>query len=137
MVFGVGVDAAKKLRRSLHFVAADADADHVPIPIARREFENLLRLFHAEVAGSIENPEQRHAEIARPARPSALQSFEDRGEILLAEQADADRNVDFGMQHGFFFQLLHQPVGDELVVVRPAQVRAHFFECHQETWKSV
>ena len=108
-------------------------ANHVPVPVARGELENFLRFLHSEVAGGVENPEQRNAEVACAAGPAALQAFKDGGEILLAKQADADRNVDLRMQHILFFQALHQAVGNEFVVVRAAQVRADRFEGHQKT----
>ena len=108
VVLGICVDAAEKFRRRLLFVAANSDADNVTIPVARRQLENLLRRFHSEVSRGIENPQQRDPKIARPARTSALQSFEDGGEILLAVQADADSDVHFRVQHGFFFQPPHQ-----------------------------
>ncbi len=133
LVGGVGVDAAEKFRRSFQFIAANADADDVAVAVARRQFENLLRFLDSEVAGGVEDPKQRNAEIARAAGASAFQAFEDGGEILLAEEADADRNVDFGVQHVFFFQALHEAVGDQFVVVGTAQVRADRFEGHQET----
>ena len=58
VVFGVSVNAAKQFRRSFLLVTADAHADHVPIPVTRRQFENALCLFHAEMPGCIENPQQ-------------------------------------------------------------------------------
>ena len=103
------------------------------IPITHREFENFLRFLDSEVAGGVEDPQQGHAEVARAAGASAFQAFEDGGEILLAEKADADRNVDLRVQHGFFFQPLHQAVGDEFVVVRATQVRTDGLEGHQKT----
>ena len=69
------------------------------ILVARGEFENFLRFFHSEVAGGVENPEQRDAEIACAAGASALQALENCGEILLAIQADADRDVNFRVEH--------------------------------------
>ena len=85
------------------------------------------------MARGVEDPEQRNAEITRPAGAAALQPLEDGGEILLAEEADAYGNVDLGVQHVFFFQALHQAVGNEFVVVRAAQVRADCLEGHQKT----
>src|SRR5579864_6441034 len=93
MIGGVCVDAAEEFRRSLDFVAADADSNDVAIPVTRSEFKNFLRFLDSEVARRIENPQQRYAEIAGAACPPALQSFEDGGEILLAIKANADRDV--------------------------------------------
>ena len=135
MVGGVGVDAAEKFRRSLYLVAANADSNNMAVVVSRRQFENFLRFLDSEVAGCVENPEQRHAEIASAAGTSALQALEDRGEILLAKETDADGNIDLGVQHILFFQALHEPVGDEFVVVGAAKVCADSLECHQETLK--
>jgi hypothetical protein len=98
-----------------------------------RQFEDFLRFLNSEVARGVENPQQRDAEIAGAAGASAFEAFEDGGEILLAEEADADRDVDLGVQHGFFFQALHEAVGDEFVVVGAAQVRADRLEGHEKT----
>ena len=125
LVRGVAVDAAEEFRRRFQFVAANADADDVAVAVARGQFEHLLRFFDSEVAGGVEDPEQRHAEIAGTTGASAFQTFEDGGEILLAEEADADRNIDLGMQDVFFFQALHEAVGDEFVIVGTAQMGAH------------
>ena len=133
LVGGIGVDAAEKFRRGLQFVAANADTDDMAVPVASGEFENFLRFLDSEVAGGVEDPKQRNAEIARAAGAAALQTLEDGGEILLAEKADADGNVDLGVQHVLFFQPLHQTVGNEFVVVRAAQVRADRLEGHQKT----
>ena len=69
------------------------------VVIPRRQFENFLCFFDSEVAGGVENPEQRNTEIACAAGASALETFKDGGEILLAKKADADRDVDLGVQH--------------------------------------
>jgi hypothetical protein len=132
VVEGVGVYAAEEFGRSFLLVAANADADHVALAVEDGQFENSLRLFDAEVAGGVENPEQRDAEIAGAAGASAFEGIEDGGEILLAAQADADRDVNFGVQNVLGFQLLHEAVGDEFVVVGAAEVLADRFERHEE-----
>src|ERR1022692_4057619 len=104
MVGGVGVDAAEKFRRGFLFVATKADPDYVAIPVARRELENFLCFLDSEVAGGVEDPEQRHTEIARAAGAAALETLEDGGEILLAIEADAYRNIGLRVQHVLFFQ---------------------------------
>ncbi len=133
VVGGVGVDATEKFRRSFHFVTANTDADDVAILIAHRKFENFLRFFHAEVARGVEDPEQGDAEVACAVGTPALHAFENGGEILLAEQAHAHCHIDLGMQHVLFLEPLHEPVGDQLEIVRTAQVGADCFERHQET----
>ena len=91
--------------------------------------------LHSEVAGGVEDPQQRGAKISCAAGASAFQPFENGGEILLAIEADADRDINFRVQHGLFFQSLHQAVCNEFVIVRTTQVRAYFLECHQEALK--
>src|ERR1035438_7443921 len=135
MVGRIGVDAAKQFRGSLEFVTANADTHNVAVPIACRELENSLGFFDSEVARRIEDPQQRHTKIARATGPSAFETLEDNREILLAEQANAHRDIHLRVQHVLFFQSLHQAVGNELVVVRAAQVRADGLEGHQETLK--
>ena len=103
------------------------------IPVACGELEDFLCLLDSEVAGCIENPQQRNAEVAGAAGATALQTLEDRGEILLAIKADANRNIDLGVQYGFFLEPLHQAIGNQFVVFGGAQLRAHRLECHQET----
>src|SRR5580700_8519757 len=129
----VGVYAAKKFGRTFLFVAANADADHVALAVEHGELENSLRLLDAEVAGRVENPKQRDAEIAGTPGASTFESVEDGGEILLAAQADADRDVNFGVENVLRFQLLHEAVGDELVVVGAAEMLADRLERHEET----
>src|SRR5580704_4060786 len=133
VVESISVDAAEKFGRTFLFVAANADAHHVALAVEHGEFENSLRLFDAEVAGRVENPEQRDAEIACATGASAFESVEDGGEILLAAQAHADRDVNFGMENVLRFQLLHEAVGDELVVVGAAEMFADRLERHEET----
>src|SRR5579863_9195723 len=124
VVFRIPIDAAKQFRRSLLLVAANPDADHVPIFIAHRQFKYLLRCFYAKVAGCVENPEQRYAEIARSSGAPALQTLEDRSKVLLAVQANSDSDVDLGVQSVFLLQSLHKAIGDEFVILGAAQVCA-------------
>src|SRR5208337_152896 len=133
MIGGVGEDVAEKFGRGLEFVAANADAHNLAILITHREIENLLRFLDSEVAGRIEDPEQRYAEIAGAAGASALQALEDGREIMLAEEADPDGDVDLRVQHVLFFEALHEPVGNEFVVVGASQVLADRLEGHEKT----
>ena len=135
MIPSVGINAAKKFRRSFHFIPPDAYSDDMAILVVDCEFEDLLRLFHAEVTSRVENPKQRNAEITSSASAATLQAFEDGSEILLAKQADSDRDIDLGMQNVFFLEPLHQAMRNKLVIIRRAQVGAHFLEGHQEAGK--
>ena len=132
VIFGVGVDTAKKLWRRLDLIASDADSHDVAVLVVRSELEHFLCFFDAEVAGRVENPEQRDAEIARSAGASAFESFKDCLKILLAVKAHTDRDIDFSVQNIFFFQLLHQAVGREFVIIGAAEMRADFLERHEE-----
>jgi hypothetical protein len=136
VVGGPGIGVAKKFRRRFLLVAADADADDFAIVIANGKLKDFLRGLRAELADCVEDPEQRNPEVARTAGASAIKAFEDGGEILLAPEADADRNVNLGVQNVFFFQTLHQAVGDQLVIFRRAQVLGDVLEGEQETGKS-
>ena len=132
VVCGPGVGIAKKFGWGFLLIAADADGDYVAVVILNRELEDFLRGFGAELADGVEDPEQGDAEVACATGAAAVEAFEDGGEILLAPEADSDRNIHFGVQHAFFFQALHQAVGDEFVVFGRAQVLGDVFEGEQE-----
>src|SRR5208283_1554605 len=132
---GPGVSVAEELRRSFLLVSSNADANNFTVVIADRKLENLLRGLSAKLAHSIEDPHQRYAEVAGAAGPAAVESLEDGGEILLAPQAHSHRNVNLGMQNVFFFEPLHQPVRDEFVIVRRAQVFGNVLESQQKAGK--
>ena len=135
LVGGVGVNAAEQFRRCLHARRRQCRLQRHGGPVSHRQFENFLRFLDSEVAGCVEDPEQRHSEIASATGTSALQTLKDRGEILLAKKTDANRDIDLGVQHVLFFQALHEPVRDEFVVVGSAKMSADSFKCHQETLK--
>ncbi len=88
---------------------------------SNRLVEYALRGLDPEVAHGVEDPQQRHAEVALAALPPALQALEDGIEVAIAEQDHADGDIDLGVQHVFRLQLLHQAIGDELVIFRRAQ----------------
>src|SRR5580693_3009952 len=135
MVRRPGVGVAENLRRRFLLVATNADANNVAIVVAHRKLKDFLCGVGAKLPDSIEDPEQRDAEIARATGAAAIQAFKDGSEILLAPQADSDRDVNLGVQHVFFFQTLHQPVGDQFVIVRSSQVFGDVLERKQEARK--
>ncbi len=137
VVAGPGIGVTKEFGRGFQFVASDADADDFSIMIMDGEFKDVLRGFKAKLANSVEDPEKRDSEVASAAGAAAIQAFEDGGEILLAPEADSDRNVNFGMQNVFFFQALHQAVGDELVIFWGAEMLGDVLEGEQKTWEIV
>jgi len=55
--------------------------------------------------------------------------------VLFAPQADSYRDIDFGVEHVFLFQPLHQAVRDEFVVFRGAQVLGDVLEGEQKPLK--
>jgi hypothetical protein len=67
-----------------------------------------------EAANRVEDPEQRSSEVAFSAFATAFQSGEERIEVLLAPQADADRKVDFSVQHVVRFVMAFKAVTEEL-----------------------
>src|SRR5579859_1638668 len=89
MVLGIRVHTAEKFGRSLQFISADTDADHMLVLVACRQLEYFLCLLYAEVASGVENPQEGDAEIARAAAASTLEAFKNRGEILFAIEADS------------------------------------------------
>src|SRR5215469_4332982 len=133
VIAGVGVDIAEKLRLGFALIASDAEGDDVTIAITDGEIDDRAGGLGAELADRIEHPHERDAEVAGTAFASALEALEDRVEILLAPQVDADRDVDLGVQDSFRFELFHQAIGDELVVGGGLEVFGDFLEGHQES----
>src|ERR1700674_697388 len=127
------IGACEPLWRTGTLVAANAEGNHVAIMKLDREVEHPLRFLGAELANRIEYPQQRNAEVFLSALAATFQALENRGEVLLAPEANTDRNNDLRMQNVLRFQPLHQPVGDQLVVFRRAQMSRHVFESRQET----
>src|SRR5215469_6264706 len=99
VAFGIAIDAAEQLRRSLFLISTDAHANHVPALVTDSQLEHFLGLFHAEVAGRVKDPEQRYSEIPRSPRSPAFQGLKNGVEILFAIQTDSHRDVYLGMQH--------------------------------------
>src|SRR5260370_11517045 len=127
------IGACEPLWRTRTLVAANAEGNHVAIMKLDSEVEHALRFLGAELANRIEYPQQRNAEVLLSALAATFQALENRGEVLLAPEADTDRNNTLRMQNALRFQPLHQPVGDQLVVFRRAQMSRHVFESRQET----
>src|ERR1700730_16382195 len=95
-------------------------------------FEHRAGSTGPKLADRVEDPQQRNAEVALPLLAPAIEAFEDGIEVLLAPQTDSHCNVHFGVQHVFPFELFHQAVGDELIVVGALEVFGHCFEGHQK-----
>ena len=127
-----GVGITKKFGRRFQFVATDADADNFAIVIANGEFEDFLGSLRAELADSVENPDKRDAEVARAAGAAAIEPFEDGRKILFAPEANANRNVNLGVQNTLFFEALHQTVGDQFVIFWRAKMLGDVLEGEQE-----
>src|ERR1700732_4441870 len=128
-----GIGACEPLGRTRTLVAANAEGNHVAIMKLDSEVEHALRFLGAELANRIEYPQQRNAEVFLSALAATFQALENRGEVLLAPEADTDRNNNLRMQNVLRFQPLHQPVSNQFVVFRGAQVSRHIFKSRQES----
>src|ERR1700677_2645697 len=127
------IDSCEPFRRPRALVAADAERNPIAIMKLNGEIEHTLRFFGAELPNRIEDPQQRNAEVFFSALSSAFQALENCGEILLAPEADTDRNNDLRVQNILRLQPLHQTVRNQLVVFGRAQVSGHIFESREET----
>ena len=117
---GASVNACKPLRRPRALIAANAEGNYIAIATLNREIEHALRFLGAELPDGIEDPHERYAEIFLSALAATFQPLENRGEILLPPEADANRSNHLRMKHVLRFQPLHQPVSNQLVVFRSA-----------------
>ena len=126
------VDFAKLLWPGAALVAANSDAYDIAALEPYRLVHYAACLIHSEVADRVEDPIERHAEVAFAALATALGSFEERRKLLSAPLHDAGRDVDFGVNHILRVQLLHHAIGDQLVVVGGAQALGNRLECHQK-----
>ena len=132
---GAHVNVREPLRRTFRLVAADTERNDIAVAKPNRQIKHPLRLLNSKLPDSIEDPQKRNAEVAFAARAAALQALENCREILLAPQADADRNNHLGMKNVLRFQPLHQPVCNQLVVVGRAQVAGDIFKGDEESGK--
>src|SRR5271165_5058860 len=80
----------------------------------------------------VEDPVQRHSEVALATQPAALQTFEQRSELAATPMNDADRDVHLRVQHVLRVQLLHHAIGDEFVIVSSPQPLSDSLEGQQE-----
>src|SRR6202158_3084869 len=126
------VGTCEPLRRTRTLVAAYAEGNYVAIAKLDGEVEHALRFLGAELSNGIEYPHERNAEVFLSALAATFQALENRGEILFAPEADADRNNNLPMQDVLRFQSLHQPVCNQLVVFWGAEMSRHILESRQE-----
>src|SRR5271165_6691398 len=89
------IHIAKQFRCGPSFVASQADANNAVADLAEREafIEYAVSRLCAEVANGVENPIQRHAEVALAAFASAFQAFKQRSELAAAPVNHSDRDV--------------------------------------------
>src|SRR5450432_4691122 len=118
---GFLVEITKPLGWATALISTDADANHVAVKPFGRQGKDFGGGFRAEVAHCIEDPEQRDAEIALAALASSLQTIKDGSEILPAPANHSNADINFRVHHILLAQLLHQAIGDQLVVVGRAQ----------------
>src|ERR1700730_14502701 len=126
------IGACEPLWRTRTLVATNAEGDHAAIMKLDSEVEHALRFLGAELANRIEYPQQRNAEDFLSALAATVHAPENRDEVLLAPEADTDRNNTLRMQNVLRFQPLHQPVGDQLVVFWGAEMSRPIFQRRQE-----
>src|SRR3981081_2866019 len=119
------VGGCEPLWRTRALVAANAEGNNAAIVKLDGEVEHALRLVGSELANGIEDPQKRDAEVFFSALAATFQALENRGEILLAPEADADRNNHLRMQNVLRFQPLHQAVCNQLVVFWGAEMPRH------------
>ncbi len=84
------VGGCEPLWRARALVAANAEGNHVAIAKLDGEVEHAMRFVGSELANGIEDPHERNAEVFLSALAATFQALENRGEILLAPEADAD-----------------------------------------------
>ena len=109
----------------VHRIAAELDG----------KIEDWLGFFGSELADGVEDPEQRDSEVFVAALAAPFQAFKNRREILLAPEADADRNRDFGVQDILRFQAFHQAINNQLIIFGRAQMAGDIFEGKKESRK--
>src|SRR5208282_6430445 len=80
----------------------------------------------------VEDPVEADAEIFFPANASALQSLEERIELLPAPEDDTHADEDLGVHASLRGELFHQAVGDQLEVLGIAQPLSNRLEGHEE-----
>src|SRR6266446_7596841 len=126
------VGGCEPLWRTRALVAANAEGNHVTIAKLDSEIEHALRFLGAKLSNGIEYPQQRDAEVFFSALAAMFQALEDRGEILLAPEANTDRNNNLRMQNVLSFQPFHQPVRNQFVVFWSAEMSRHILKSRQE-----
>ena len=132
---GTRIHIAEQLRPGSPLVSTEADADDAVAGLSQCErfIQHALGCVDAEVANGVEDPIQRHAEVALATLAAALQALEQRSELASAPVNHADRDIHLGMQHVLRVQLLHHAIGDELVVVGSAQTLGDCLKRQQES----
>src|SRR2546430_126890 len=114
----ISVDITKKIAAGFLLVPANSEAGDATALIADRELSYTLSFQRPELTYSIENPEQRRAEVLFAWLATAFQPFEDRIEILLAPQVRPNRDVHLGMEHIVCFKSFHEAIGYQLIILR-------------------
>ena len=99
----------------------------------REASSSTRRRFNSEVTNGVEDPIERHTEVALAALTSALQAFEQRRKFAAAPVNHSDGNVHLRMQNVLRVQLPHHAIGDELIIVGCAQPLGDGFEGQQES----
>src|ERR1035441_2669566 len=132
---GARINRGEPLGRTRLLVATNTERNHAAIAKLDSQIEHALRLLGTELADGIEDPQQRNAEVFFSALATAIEALEKRGEILFAPEADAGRNNHLRMKNVMRLQPLHQPVSNQLVVFRSAQVSCHILKRSEEAFE--
>src|SRR5580704_3129383 len=122
------VHFAELLRSGAAFVATNANANDTAVAEVNGYVDHASGFIDPEMTDSIEDPVERHPEVALAAFTSAFDAFEKRGKLLSPPLHHADGDVDFGMNHTLRMQLLHHAICDQIVVVGSAHSLRDRFE---------
>src|SRR5262249_58042019 len=101
--------------------AANCDAYYIADLHPRCQIKDSLRPLHAKMTHGIEDPQQGYTEGLLSTPPAALKSVKEGLKRLSAPMNNADAHIDFGVQDVVLRQLLHEAVGNKLVIFGRAQ----------------
>src|SRR5262252_2382224 len=133
------VNLTEKAGWRLALVATQADTDDAVARLAYSEdlVQHTFGGFGTKVPDRVEDPVQRHAEIALASLAALLQTFEQRGEFAASPVDNANRHVHFDVPHPLRAQLVHHAVSDQLVIVGCTQALGDGFEGKQKSCEAL
>src|SRR6267378_552246 len=131
----ISIGITKKFGAGLLLVTANSEAGYAAALKADRELSHTLCFRGPKLAYRIEDPEHRGAEIPLAPLAAALQPFNNCTEILLTPQADANGNVNLGVQDILCCELFHEAISNQFIIFRRLQIFGDRLEGHQEATK--